>query len=59
MISLLYFVLQTNKISNTISSDEWKVSFDDIVCEAYQGACTAWLKRELCVEDTDSDKASR
>lgn len=48
---------ETNKISNTISSDEWKVSFDDIVCEAYQGACTAWLKRELCVEDTDSDKA--
>ncbi|KAJ4871183.1 hypothetical protein Rs2_47196 [Raphanus sativus] len=38
---------ETNKISNTISSDEWKVSFNDIVCEAYQGACTAWLKREL------------
>ncbi|CAH8359504.1 unnamed protein product [Eruca vesicaria subsp. sativa] len=47
---------ETNKISNTINSDEWKVSFNDIVSEAYQGACTAWLKKELCVEDTDSDK---
>ncbi|KAH0939958.1 hypothetical protein HID58_007419 [Brassica napus] len=48
---------ETDKISNTISSDEWKVSFNDIVSEAYQGACTVWLKRELCVEDTDSDTA--
>ncbi|CAH8352306.1 unnamed protein product [Eruca vesicaria subsp. sativa] len=48
---------ETNKISNTINSDEWKVSFNDIVSEAYQGACTAWLKKELCGEDTDSDKA--
>ncbi|XP_013616181.1 PREDICTED: uncharacterized protein LOC106322644 isoform X1 [Brassica oleracea var. oleracea] len=48
---------ETNKISNTINSDEWMVSFTDIVSEAYQGACTAWLKRELCMEDTDSDTA--
>ncbi|ESQ32408.1 hypothetical protein EUTSA_v10004024mg [Eutrema salsugineum] len=47
---------ETNKISTAISSDEWMVSFTDIIREAYQGACTAWLKRELCVENTDSDK---
>ncbi|VVB15385.1 unnamed protein product [Arabis nemorensis] len=48
---------ETNKISSTINLDEWMVSFTDIVREAYQGACTAWLKRELCAENTDSDKA--
>lgn len=35
------------------------VSFTDIVGEAYQGACTAWLKKELRVENTDTDKVSR
>ncbi|XP_013687397.2 uncharacterized protein LOC106391320 isoform X2 [Brassica napus] len=48
---------ETNKISNTTNSDEWMVGFTDIVRKAYQGACTAWLKRELSVESTDSDKA--
>ncbi|KAG2301391.1 hypothetical protein Bca4012_059631 [Brassica carinata] len=48
---------ETNKISNTINSDEWMVIFNDIVREACEGACTAWLKSELCVEETDSDKA--
>ena len=57
VISYCICVMQTNKISNTINSDEWMVSFTDIVSEAYQGACTAWLKRELCMEDTDSDTA--
>ncbi|CAA7058873.1 unnamed protein product [Microthlaspi erraticum] len=47
---------ETNKISNASNSDEWMVSFTDIVREAYQGACTAWLKKELRVENTDSDK---
>ncbi|CAN7101794.1 unnamed protein product [Brassica rapa subsp. narinosa] len=45
---------ETNKISNTTSSDEWMVSFTDIVCQAYQGACTAWLKRELSVGNTEA-----
>ncbi|XP_013594215.1 PREDICTED: uncharacterized protein LOC106302232 isoform X1 [Brassica oleracea var. oleracea] len=45
---------ETNKIANTTSSDEWMVSFTDIVREAYQGACTAWLKRELCVGNTEA-----
>ncbi|CAH2044712.1 unnamed protein product [Thlaspi arvense] len=48
---------ETNKMSNKINSEEWMVSFTDIVREAYQGACTAWLKKELRVENTDSDKA--
>ena len=51
--SPIVFALQTNKIANTTSSDEWMVSFTDIVREAYQGACTAWLKRELCVGNTE------
>ncbi|CAF2010312.1 uncharacterized protein LOC106349018 isoform X1 [Brassica napus] len=45
---------ETNKIANTTSSYEWMVSFTDIVREAYQGACTAWLKRELCVGNTEA-----
>ncbi|EOA12688.1 hypothetical protein CARUB_v10027918mg [Capsella rubella] len=48
---------ETNKISDTISPDEWMVSFTQIVREAYQAACTAWLKKELSVENTDSDNA--
>nr|VDC68262.1 unnamed protein product [Brassica rapa] len=44
---------ETNKISNTTNSDEWIVSFTNIVGKAYQGACTAWLKRELCMENTE------
>jgi len=51
--------LQTNKISGTINSDEWMGSFTQIVREAYQAACTAWLKEELYVENTDSDNVSR
>ncbi|KAJ0232259.1 Phosphoglycolate phosphatase [Hirschfeldia incana] len=41
---------ETNKIPNTVNSDEWMVCFNVIVSEAYQGACAAWLK-------SDSDKA--
>ncbi|KAL1198899.1 hypothetical protein V5N11_008517 [Cardamine amara subsp. amara] len=48
---------ETHKISDTINSDEWRVTFTYIVREAYQAACTAWLKKELSVEDTDSDNA--
>ncbi|AED95730.1 phosphoglycolate phosphatase [Arabidopsis thaliana] len=48
---------ETNKISGTINSDEWMGSFTQIVREAYQAACTAWLKEELYVENTDSDNA--
>ncbi|KAF8105621.1 hypothetical protein N665_0157s0189 [Sinapis alba] len=48
---------ETYKIANTANSDELIVSFTDIVCKAYQRACTAWLERELSVENTDSDKA--
>jgi hypothetical protein len=50
---------ETNKISGTINSDEWMGSFTQIVREAYQAACTAWLKEELYVENTDSDNVSR
>ncbi|CAH8299210.1 unnamed protein product [Eruca vesicaria subsp. sativa] len=45
---------QTNKISNTINTDDWMISFTDIVREAYQGAGRAWLTRELSVKSTDS-----
>ncbi|XP_010442333.1 PREDICTED: uncharacterized protein LOC104725366 isoform X2 [Camelina sativa] len=48
---------ETNKISDTINSTEWMVSFTQIVREAYQAACTAWLKKELSVENTDSGNA--
>ncbi|XP_010482149.1 PREDICTED: uncharacterized protein LOC104760863 isoform X1 [Camelina sativa] len=48
---------ETNKISDTINSDEWMVSFTQIVWQTYQVACTAWLKKELSVEDSDSDNA--
>jgi hypothetical protein len=52
-------IFMTNKISGTINSDEWMGSFTQIVREAYQAACTAWLKEELYVENTDSDNVSR
>ncbi|CAN8265573.1 unnamed protein product [Cochlearia groenlandica] len=60
-LSLLWSCFQkleeeTNKISNTISADKWMVSYTEIVRQAYQGACTTWLKKELCLENTDSDK---
>ncbi|XP_010439716.1 PREDICTED: uncharacterized protein LOC104723099 isoform X2 [Camelina sativa] len=48
---------ETNKISDAITSDEWMVSFTQIVREAYQAACSAWLKKELSLETTNSDNA--
>ncbi|CAH8278927.1 unnamed protein product [Arabidopsis lyrata] len=46
---------ETNNISDTINSDEWMIGFTQIVRKAYQAACTAWLKRELSVGNTDSE----